>query len=120
MPFTLIRKFEFDAVHRLPHVPSDHASSKMHEHHFEVELVVVGEVDPNRGWVMDYGEIDKIFNPIRDQLADRCLNEVEGLENPSSEILAQWVFRRVKPLIPQLDEVRIAETKADSTRYRED
>ncbi|MEZ6195508.1 MAG: 6-carboxytetrahydropterin synthase [Planctomycetota bacterium] len=118
MPFVLTRRYGFTARHFLPTAPAEHPSSRMHPHDFRVELVVSGDVDPNTGWVIDYGEIDRRFEPLLSQMRDAVLNEIPGLDCPSSENLARFIFDRMKPEIPLLDEVRVGETPDDQAAYR--
>ena len=117
MPIRLLRKYQIEAAHRLPNLPADHKCSRLHGHSFQIELVVGGEVDPKLGWVLDYAEIDTIFQPFFDQLDHHYLNEVEGLENPTSENLARWIFERLDPSLPGLEEVRVSETCSESCIY---
>lgn len=119
MPFTLRRQYQIEAAHRLPALPSDHKCSRLHGHSFRIELVVVGELDSRLGWVIDYGEIDRLFQPTFLMIDHHYLNEVPGLENPTSEWLARWIFQRMKPILPGLKEVQVAETCTESCTYSE-
>jgi 6-pyruvoyl-tetrahydropterin synthase len=83
-----------------------------------VELVCEGEVDPNTGWLVDFGEIKRVFAPFLEELDHRYLNEIEGLENPTAENLARWVWSRVKPVLPVLAQVNVAETCTSRCEYR--
>ena len=85
--FELLRRYRFEAAHRLPMVPREHRCSRLHGHTFVVEITVRGLLDPNAGWVMDYATIDVAVQPLLDQLDHRCLNEIDGLDNPTSEHL---------------------------------
>jgi 6-pyruvoyltetrahydropterin/6-carboxytetrahydropterin synthase len=106
----LEKTFRFEAAHWLPNVPKDHKCRRMHGHSFRVTIVVEGEVDEHSGWVMDYEIIKSAFAPLEEQLDHYLLNEIEGLENPTSEVLAQWIWERVLPVLPQLFEVVVEET----------
>ncbi len=114
----LIHRFRFEAAHFLPNVPQDHKCRRMHGHSFEAKVVVRGAVDPSHGWVIDYADIKRAVAPLREQLDHHLLNEVEGLENPTSELLALWIWNRLKPALPQLAEVHIAETCNNACTYR--
>jgi 6-pyruvoyltetrahydropterin/6-carboxytetrahydropterin synthase len=116
----LTRVFQIEAAHRLPLLPKGHKCERMHGHSFKIELRVEGECDPKLGWLMDYADIKKAFEPIFEQLDHRCLNEVSGLENPTSEILAKWVWDRLKPSLPLLTTVIVAETCNASAHYSGD
>ena len=106
----LEKTFRFEAAHYLPNVPEGHKCGRMHGHSFCVTVVVEGAVGKKSGWVMDYGLIKEAFAPLDAKLDHYCLNEIEGLENPTSEVLAQWIWDRLFPLLPQLFEVSVEET----------
>lgn len=106
----IYKKFSIEAAHRLTNLPPEHKCSRLHGHSFKVELRVSGEVDSQYGWVMDFGEIKRIFRPVYEQLDHRYLNEVEGLGNPTSENLAKWIWQRLKPDLPQLSAIIVKET----------
>jgi 6-pyruvoyltetrahydropterin/6-carboxytetrahydropterin synthase len=91
-------------------VPEGHKCARLHGHSFRVMLEVEGPTDADLGWLVDYGEIKRAYEPVREQLDHRYLNEIEGLENPTSEILAEWIFTRVSARLPQLRRVTVAET----------
>ena len=106
----LRRTFQFEAAHRLPHVPPGHKCARLHGHSFQVEIVVDGPVDPHLGWVMDYADIKSAFAPIHQRLDHHFLNEIPGLENPTSERIAEWIWSQLKPTLPLLSEIVVAET----------
>jgi len=112
------KTFRIEAAHRLPRLPVDHKCSRLHGHSFRVTVRVAGEVDPELGWVVDYGEIKGAFAPLFDALDHRYLNEVPGLENPTSEVLAVWVWERLAPRLPGLAAVEISETCTTRCVYR--
>ncbi len=110
MRVRLEKEFGFEAAHRLPRVAEGHKCSRLHGHSFRVTLEVEGPVNQNQGWLVDYADIKAAYEPVRDELDHRYLNEIEGLENPTSEILAAWIYDRVRPRLPQLKRVTVAET----------
>lgn len=114
----IFRVFTIEAAHRLPNVPAGHKCARLHGHSFRIELHVSGEVDPVTGWVMDFAEVKAAFQPIYDRLDHHYLNEIEGLENPTSENLARWVWRQTKPVLPLLAKVVIHETCTSGCEYR--
>lgn len=116
----IFKQFTIEAAHRLPHVPAGHKCGRLHGHSFRIEIHVAGDPDPDTGWVMDYADIKATFAPLFDQLDHRYLNEVEGLENPTSERLARWIWQRLKPRLAGLDEVVVRETCTAGVRYRGD
>jgi 6-pyruvoyltetrahydropterin/6-carboxytetrahydropterin synthase len=118
MNVELRKKFQFEAAHSLPHLPETHKCRRLHGHSFEVEIAVAGPCDAKLGWLMDYGEMAAAFEPLLDQLDHRHLNEVAGLENPTSEHIAAWIWQRLKPRLPGLTEVVVAETCVSRCVYR--
>ncbi len=114
----IYKRFRFEAAHRLPHVPPDHKCYRLHGHSFEVELAVKGPVGEHSGWVVDFDEIRRAFAPLHDALDHRCLNDLDGLENPTSEHLCRWIWARVQPVLPLLSAVSVRETCTAGCTYR--
>ena len=114
----LERIYRFEAAHFLPKVPAGHKCSRMHGHSYSVEVVIEGDVDPERGWVMDFAEIDEHAAPLVKQLDHQVLNEVDGLANPTSELLAIWWWERLSRGLPGLAEVVVSETPTSRCIYR--
>ena len=114
----IFKVFTLEAAHRLPHVPAGHKCARLHGHSFRVEIHVSGPVDPHSGWVMDCADIKAAFQPLYEQLDHHYLNEVEGLDNPTSERLAAWIWDRLKPALPLLSEVVVHETCTSGCRHR--
>jgi 6-pyruvoyltetrahydropterin/6-carboxytetrahydropterin synthase len=106
----LFKQFSIEAAHWLPNVPADHKCRRMHGHSFQVRVHVRGPVDAQLGWVMDFAEIKAAFAPVEDEIDHRCLNDVEGLENPTSENLARWLWKRLRPALPLLSKIVVQET----------
>lgn len=106
----IFKVFTIEAAHRLPQVPAQHKCSRLHGHSFRIEIHVAGPVAEREGWVMDFADIKRAFKPLYEQLDHHYLNEIEGLENPTSENLARWIWQRVKPKLPLLSRVVIHET----------
>jgi 6-pyruvoyltetrahydropterin/6-carboxytetrahydropterin synthase len=110
MKMELRKTFQFEAAHFLPRLPKTHKCRRLHGHSFMVEIAVAGDCDPQLGWVMDYADIKAAFKPLWERLDHRYLNDVPGLENPTSEEIAVWIWRKLKPRLPLLVEVVVAET----------
>jgi len=106
----LVKEFTFEAAHLLPNVPKGHKCARLHGHSFRCEIAVRGEVDPKTGWFIDYAEITEAFEPLRQRLDHYYLNEIEGLENATSENLAGWVWQRLEGKLRGLYRVTIKET----------
>jgi len=114
----IFKEFSFEAAHRLPYVPDGHKCARLHGHSYRVEIHVDGAVDPLNGWVMDFGDLTAAFEPLRDRLDHYYLNEVEGLENPTSENLTRWIWQRLHPSLPALSVVVVRETCTSGAIYR--
>lgn len=114
------KEFTFEAAHRLPHLPEWHKCRRLHGHSFRVVIYVRGMQDPELGWVMDFGEIKEAVNPVIKRLDHYYLNEIEGLENPTSENLARWLWREIFPLLPNLSKVEVKETCTTGCIYTGD
>ena len=114
-----IRKsFAIEAAHRLPNVPPGHKCARLHGHSFNVEIAVGGPLDPQKGWISDYADIKQTFQPIYDQLDHNYLNDIPGLQNPTSEILAMWIWDKLKPALHNLTAVIVHETCTTTCEYR--
>jgi 6-pyruvoyltetrahydropterin/6-carboxytetrahydropterin synthase len=118
MNVRLVHEFRFEAAHRLPKVPPGHKCSRLHGHSFKVEIACEGPVNPDTGWFIDFDELYKIWQPIHDVLDHHYLNEVPGLENPTSEILAKWIWDKMKVPLPSLQQVTLFETCDARCEYR--
>lgn len=114
----IFKEFTFEAAHRLPHVPPGHKCSRLHGHSYRVEVHVRGPVGPTTGWVMDFGDLKEAFEPLRQRLDHYYLNEIEGLDNPTSEVLARWIWKRLRPTLPQLCRVQVRETCTSGCIYQ--
>jgi 6-pyruvoyltetrahydropterin/6-carboxytetrahydropterin synthase len=106
----IFKTFTLESAHRLPNVPEGHKCARVHGHSFRVELHVSGPVDPHLGWVMDFAEIKQAFEPLFQRLDHRYLNDVPGLDNPTSEHLARYIWQELKPALPLLSRVVVHET----------
>ncbi|MFN2571140.1 MAG: 6-carboxytetrahydropterin synthase QueD [Gemmatimonadales bacterium] len=114
-----IRKsFSIEAAHRLPNVPAGHKCARLHGHSFAIEIAAGGPVDPITGWIVDYADIKAAFQPLYEQLDHHYLNEIPGLENPTSEHLAMWIWDRLKPELHNLSAVIVRETCTTTCEYR--
>lgn len=118
MRVELSKEFGFEAAHRLPRVPAGHKCGRLHGHSFRIEVKLEGAVDPETGFLLDYGVISGAFADLRDLLDHNYLNEIPGLENPTSEELARWIWEKLAPRLPALTEVLVRETCTTACRYR--
>ncbi len=118
MRVQLSKSFRFEAAHDLPRFPPGHKCRRLHGHSFVFDVIVAGEVDPDRGVLMDYGDIKAAVNPLVDRLDHFYLNDIDGLANPTSEVLSRWLFERIKPKLPLLAAVVVHETCTSTCEYR--
>ena len=118
MASRITKSFAFDSAHWLPAVPEGHKCGRMHGHTYRVILGLEGELEPRLGWVQDYGEVSAAWASLKTALDHHCLNEIPGLENPTAEVLAGWIFGRLKPGLPLLTDVTVQETPTTEAVYR--
>ncbi len=118
MVVRLVKSFTFEAAHWLPTFPEGHKCHRMHGHSFKVDVCVEGSVSESSGYLLDYGAIRAATEPIERDLDHRCLNEIPGLENPTSEQIALWIWKRVQGNLPMLAEVVVHETCTSRCHFR--
>lgn len=112
---TIWKEFTFDAAHRLPRVPAGHPCGHLHGHTYRVRFEVRGEIDEHGpGWVRDFAEIKEAWKETNALLDHRCLNDVDGLENPTCEVLAVWILGRMPRYITAIE---VSETPSSGCRY---
>lgn len=116
----VFRVFQVEAAHFLPNVPEGHKCARMHGHSFRIEVHVFGEPGNESGWVMDFADLRRAFQALFDQLDHHCLNDIDGLENPTSENLARWIWRNLEPKLPALGKIVVQETCNAGCVYRGD
>ncbi len=113
----IYKDFRFEAAHHLPNVPAGHKCARLHGHSFHLRIYIKGEPDAHSGWIMDYGDIKQRFAPVYDALDHRYLNDIEGLDNPTSENLVRWIWQKLRPQLPQLSRVVLQETCTSGCVY---
>lgn len=113
----IFKEFTFEAAHRLPQVPSGHKCGRLHGHSYKATIHIKGDVDPDFGWAIDFAEIKVALNPVVDALDHRYLNEVAGLDNPTAENVARWIWERLTGALP-LAAVAVRETGTCGAIYR--
>lgn len=113
----IFKEFTFEAAHRLPNVPREHKCFRLHGHSYRVEIHVAGSVSEPSGWIIDFADIREAFQPLFDVLDHNYLNEIEGLENPTSENLAVWIWNRIKDSLANVSKVIVRETCTSGCVY---
>lgn len=113
----LFKIFQIEAAHFLPNVPDGHKCKRIHGHSFRIEVHVTGEVDEHSGWIMDFADLKRAFEPVHAQLDHHFLNEIDGLDNPTSENLARWIWERLIPELPGLSKIVVQETCTSGCVY---
>lgn len=116
----IYKEFQIEAAHLLPKLPPKHKCRRLHGHSFRITVHVEGKPKDETGWVMDFADISAAFSPVFEKLDHRYLNEIDGLENPTSENLARWVWRALEPALPGLFEVHVKETCTSGCIYAGD
>jgi 6-pyruvoyltetrahydropterin/6-carboxytetrahydropterin synthase len=116
----IFKRFTIEAAHLLPNLPEGHKCRRLHGHSFRIEIHVTGPVAGAEEWVQDFADLSAAFKPLYEQLDHRYLNEIEGLENPTSENLAKWIWVRLQPTLPMLSAVVVRETCTSGCIYRGD
>lgn len=114
----LVKTVRFEAAHWLPCFPEDHQCRRLHGHSYRVDVVVEGEVPDDKGFLIDYAVIKAAIEPIRKRLDHYCLNDLEGLENPTAEMLAKWIFDQLRSSLPLLAEIHVWESETSRCEYR--
>jgi 6-pyruvoyltetrahydropterin/6-carboxytetrahydropterin synthase len=114
----IYKEFTFEAAHLLPNVPEGHKCARLHGHSFAVTITVAGPLGKHSGWVMDFADLKQAFKPIYEQLDHRYLNDIEGLENPTSENLAKWIWHHLQPDLALLSKIEVKETCTSGCLYR--
>jgi len=114
----IYKQFTFEAAHRLPNLPQDHKCSRLHGHSYAVTIAIEGPIDVQTGWVQDFGDLKAAFAPISERLDHYYLNDVPGLENPTSEVLAVWIWAEIVDALPGLSRVEVRETCTSGCVYR--
>ncbi len=118
MKVRLSKSFKFEAAHELPTFPPGHKCRRLHGHSFRFDVIVAGEIDESLGYLIDYGEIKKVVDPLVRRLDHYYLNDIQGLSNPTSEMLSRWIWNELKPLLPLLAEIVVHETCTSTCEYR--
>ena len=109
MNVRLVHEFRFEAAHRLPRVPEGHKCARLHGHSYKIEVAIAGPVDEKTGWFIDFGVLYDAWRPLHDVLDHHYLNDVPGLDNPTSEVLSRWLWEKLTPSLP-LARITVYET----------
>ncbi|HSC39496.1 MAG TPA: 6-carboxytetrahydropterin synthase QueD [Chitinophagaceae bacterium] len=117
---TIYKQFSFDAAHFLPQVPLGHKCRQLHGHTYHVTIFVSGPVSADIGWVLDFGDLKAVCKPVIDRLDHALLNEIAGLENPTAENVAQWLWRQIAVNLPGLQKIELKETPTSGVTYEGD
>jgi 6-pyruvoyltetrahydropterin/6-carboxytetrahydropterin synthase len=113
----IFKQFTFDAAHFLPNVPEGHKCREIHGHTYQLKIILEGESAPGLDWVMDFGDLKKIVNPVIDEVDHKFLNQVKGLENPTCEAIAIWIWNKIRPQLPLLKSIELNETPTSGVIY---
>lgn len=115
----IFRQFTFDSAHFLPNVPTGHKCREIHGHTYRLTVFLGGKPDEKLGWIADFGEVKEYVNGVIELIDHKLLNNIHGLENPTCEMLAQWLWHNIKPLIPQLKKIELYENQTSGAIYED-
>lgn len=116
---TIFKEFTFDSAHFLTSVPEDHKCRQVHGHTYKLKIFITGSIIEHSGWVLDFSDIKKVVRSVLSEIDHKFLNNVEGLENPTCELLAIWLWRKIKPRLPGLSKIELNETPTSGVIYEE-
>jgi 6-pyruvoyltetrahydropterin/6-carboxytetrahydropterin synthase len=116
----IYKQFSFDSAHFLPNVPAGHKCKELHGHTYHLTIYAEGEVLENEGWVLDFTDMKSVVNPVIDIIDHKLLNNIPGLENPTTEMLSIWLWKRIKPWLPALKRIDLKETTTSGVIYEGD
>jgi len=118
MNTAIYKDFMFEAAHKLPNVPYGHKCGRLHGHSYKVRIHLEGKIDEDLGWFIDFSDVKSIFKPIYEQLDHNYLNEIKGLENPTAEVISKWIWKQLKPNLPELSAIELMETCTCGVLYK--
>lgn len=114
----IFKQFTFDSAHFLPNVPLEHKCRHVHGHTYRLLVYLEGDLDPHIGWVMDFSDVKRVIDPIVKSIDHKMLNDIEGLENPTCERIAVWLWNKIKPDLPLLSKIELHETPTSGVVYK--
>lgn len=114
---TVFKQFTFDSAHFLPNVDDNHKCRSVHGHTYILTIYIEREPDKNLGWVMDFAEIKSAVLPVLKIIDHKMLNDIPGLENPTCELIAKWLWEKIKSLIPSMNKIELRENPASGVIY---
>lgn len=113
----IYKQFSFDSAHFLPKVPKGHKCAELHGHTYKLTVFFEGDLDEEKGWLIDFNELKRIIDPLIVLVDHKLLNNIPGLENPTSELLANWFWTKIKPELPLLKRIELNETPSSGVIY---
>lgn len=117
MAIELFREFTIESARQLPKLPADHPCARMHGHTFRIQVYIQGSIDTQSGWIMDFASLDEQLQALRLEIDHRVLNDIPGLENPTTELLARWLWQRLQPGLPGLSRIVLSENPHSGCVY---
>ena len=113
----IFKNFTFDSAHFLPNVPEGHKCKELHGHTYRLTVILESELVKKLDWVVDFAEVKNVINPIIDSIDHKLLNDIEGLQNPTCEIVAIWLWNKIKDELPQLTKIELSENASSGVIY---
>ena len=114
----IFKTFTFDSAHSLPNVPDGHKCKEIHGHTYRLTIYLEGELEKDLNWVIDFADLKNAINPILEIVDHKLLNKIEGLENPTCEMIAKWLWNKIKAQVPLLSKVELHETPTSGAIYK--
>ena len=115
----LVQTIRFESARKLTKVPKNHPCSNLYGLAFKLEIHLEGEIDYSTGFVTDFNNIEEIFKPIKNKLDHNYLNDIKGLENPTSEILVEWIWKKLNPNLKGLVKLVLWENEVSRVEFKE-
>ena len=109
------KNFNIESARSLPNVPKTHPCYNVHGHSFKIKISVKQKIDKTTGFVIDFQDGSQ---PIIEILDHKYLNDIEDLNNPTSENMCIWIWKKLKPSLPNIYEIEIKETDSTGCIYK--
>ena len=116
----IYKKYYFDAAHFMTNLKKGHKYTKVHGHSYEKIIKISGNLDKTNNWILNYDDIDEIVNPLLQKIDHKTLNDIKGLEKPTSENLAKWFWERIRKKIVNLESIEIIRPRIGGCIYSGD
>ena len=114
----IYKKFNIESARSIPNLPKTHPCHHIHGHSFKIIISVQGDVNEQNGFVVDFQDIDDAFDPLKKELDHSYLNDIEDLQNPTSENICIWIWNKIQSSLPNIYKIEIRETDSTGCIYK--